>query len=69
MRPLTHLAAALAAEGFSPPTYRTLYTLAVSARLPGVAQGDNGRWGFDPNKIEDIAQALSLTRAAARAAA
>jgi hypothetical protein len=51
------------------PTYRTIYALAMSARLPGVVRGANGRWVYDPAQLPIIAASLGLTRADACAAA
>jgi hypothetical protein len=67
---LTKLAGELIKRGFmNVPTYRTIYALAVSARLPGVVLGANGRWIYDPAQLPIIAASLGLTRADAVAAA
>jgi hypothetical protein len=67
---LTKLAGELIKRGFmNVPTYRTIYALAVSARLPGVVRGANGRWIYDPAQLPIIAASLGLTRADAVAAA
>jgi hypothetical protein len=67
---LTKLAGELIKRGFmNVPTYRAIYALAVSARLPGVVLGANGRWVYDPAQLPVIAASLGLTRADACAAA
>lgn len=67
---LTKLPGELTENGFMDvPTYRAIYALAVSARLPGVVRGANGRWIYDPAQLPIIAASLGLTRADAVAAA
>jgi hypothetical protein len=66
---LTKLAGELTENSFMDvPTYRAIYALAVSARLPGVVLGANGRWVYDAAQLPIIAASLGLTRASACAA-
>ena len=60
--PLTDLPAALAAQGYTPPSYRHAYEQARSARIPAT-RGSNGRWTFDPADLPVIADRLGLASA------
>ena len=62
--PLTDLPAALAAQGYTAPSYRHAYEQARSARIPAT-RGANGRWVFDPADLPEIADRLGLTTSAA----
>lgn len=58
--PLTDLPATLAAQGYTPPSYRFAYEAARSARFPAT-RGSNGRWTFNPADISVIADRLGLS--------
>lgn len=62
--PLTDLPRVLIEAGYKSPTYRRLYELAVSARIPA-KRGANGRWTFAVDDLPQIADALGLSDLAA----
>lgn len=65
--PLADLPAALAAKGYETPTYKSCYNAAIHARIPAAR---NGRTRVvRAADLDVIAEAMSLPRADARAAA
>lgn len=67
-KPLATLPRALADAGYNPPSYPKVHRAAAGVVIPA-ERSETGRWSYDPADLDKIAQALSLTRADARAAA
>jgi len=63
---LINVTAKLAERGLH-VNHRTIYTLAISAMLPGVRQLPNGRWVGDDARLDDMAAAVVALRPMAAA--
>jgi len=59
--PLTALPRALRAAEFEPVTYRVLYARALDGAIPAT-QDTRGRWQFNSDDLESIAESLGLKK-------